>query len=59
MPTLLLRKYLTEKMSGTVKRYGEKTADARLLSHCQCKAKVKGLCTASSLNYYAHKLGIN
>lgn len=41
---LLSGKYLTKKMPGSVERYGEKTADARLLSHCQNKVKVKGLC---------------
>lgn len=56
MPKLLLRKYITKMMSGTVEQYGENTADARLLSNCQ--SKVKGLHIASFLNDFAHKLGI-
>lgn len=58
---LLLRKYLTKETPGNVERYGEKTADARLLSHCQNKVKVKGLCIVWGffLNDYAHNLGIN
>lgn len=44
---LLSMKYVTERRSGTVKRYGKKNADARLLPHHQSKVKAKGFCIAS------------
>lgn len=57
MPILLLKEYLTEEMPGTAERYGEKTAEAQLLSHCQ--GKVEDLCITPFLNGYTHKLRIN